>query len=91
MFIHVFLSLNNVNVVAFCDNSVQKQNKIIQTLPVLAPEETISKAEDIYYIIAVQKSIQEVTDQLLQLGVKPDRITFYNAGIDMYLLKEVKD
>lgn len=91
MFIHVFLSLNNVNVVAFCDNSVQKQNKIIQTLPVLAPEETISKTEDIYYIIAVQKSIQEVTDQLLQLGVKPDRITFYNAGIDMYLLKEVKD
>lgn len=88
MFIHVFLSLNNVNVIAFCDNSVQKQNKIIQGLPVLAPEKTIFGTEDVCYIITVQRYIQEATDQLLQLGVTQDRITFYNAGIDMYLLKE---
>lgn len=87
-FIHTFLSLNNVEAVAFCDNNIQKRNEIIQNLPVLAPEETISKKDDACYIITASKYVQEITEQLLQLGVNQNRITFYNAGIDMYLLKE---
>lgn len=87
-FIHTFLSLNNVEVVAFCDNNAQRRNEIIQNLPVLAPEETISKKDDACYIITASKYVQEITDQLLRLGVNQNRITFYNAGIDMYLLKE---
>jgi len=88
MFIHTFLSLNNIDVVAFCDNSTQKQLETIQNLPVLAPEETISKKENACYIITASKYVREITDQLLQLGVEQNQIVFYNAGIDMYLLKE---
>lgn len=88
MFVHAFLSLNNINVIAFCDNSVQKQQSIVQNLSVLTPEESISKVEDACYIITVKKYTSEITEQLLKLGVKQDHISFYDAGIDMYLLKE---
>lgn len=88
MFIHTFLSLNNIDVAAFCDNSIHKQHKTIQNLPVLTPEETLAQKEDSYYIITATKYIQEITHQLIQLGVAQEQITFYNEGIDMYLLKE---
>ncbi len=88
VFIHTFLSLNNIDVIAFCDNNIQKQHRTLQNLPILSPAETLSQKEDSCYIITATKYIQEITQQLIQLGVEQERITFYNGGIDMYLLKE---
>lgn len=90
-FLHFFLHLNNVDVVAFCDNNVEKKGQIIQTISVESPEETLTRKNNAHYIIAVRRYVREIEEQLRKLGVESGRITFYDGEIDRYLLKEIKD
>lgn len=88
-FVHMYLELHGAeNIIAFCDNSKSIQGKVIQTLPVIRPEETIKNGFDAYYIIAAKNHTLEMKKQLIQMGVNPDCIEIYDAGIDIYLLKK---
>lgn len=42
-----------------------------------------------YYVVAVQKYIREIKEQLVGLGVDETHIIPYDIGLDIHLLKEL--
>lgn len=86
MFVHMFLHLHNIEVIAFCDNNSRRWGQKVQTIPVISPNEAVVGESDAFYVAAVKGSVQKITEQLIQLGIEKNRITFYDSEISMYLL-----
>lgn len=86
MFIHMFLHLHNVEVIAFCDNNSRRWGQTVQTIPVISPVEAVTGGSEVFYVAAVKNHIQEIIEQLLRLGIEENRITFYDSEIGTYLL-----
>lgn len=88
-FLHVCLDINGIKTIAYCDNDKDKRKKLIQKIPVLAPEDLVLKEPDAYYVIAgAKRCLREMSEQLIKLGVKEEKIVFYNEGTDIFFLKE---
>ena len=81
MFIHMFLHLHNVEVIAFCDNNSRRWGQTVQTIPVISPVEAVTGGSEVFYVAAVKNHIQEIIEQLLRLGIEENRITFYDSEI----------
>ena len=86
MFLHMFLHLHNIEVIAFCDNNSRRWGQEMQTIPVISPNEAAVGEPDAFYVAAVKGHAREITEQLLQLGIEKNRITYYDSEISMYLL-----
>lgn len=71
------------NVVAFADNDVKKQGTTFENLKVISAEET-AKMEDTD-IIAAGKYAKEIRNQLIQLGVSPERIYIQDEQTKMIM------
>ena len=60
------------NVLALLDNSEEKQNRLIDGIKVLSPEEGISLSFDVIVILSFY--VRAMKEQLLGLGVSEDKI-----------------
>lgn len=89
MFFHICMALAGIGVSVYCDNSEEKRKKQGQAVPIVSPEEAVMKEPNAYYVVAVQKYIREITEQLIGLGVEENHIIPYDIGMDIHLLREL--
>ena len=73
------------DIVALIDNSPAKQNTFIDGLEVLAPEEGIQRNYDVIVILSFY--VKAMKEQLLLLGVRPDKIYHF---FDLHNLLDYK-
>jgi len=82
----------NEMIVALIDNSVDKQGKLIDSVPVVSPEQAIGLEFDAIFIMSFY--VVSMKRQLIELGVEEDKIHhFYDIHDLIYspmLCKEVK-
>lgn len=62
------------NVVAICDNYINKLNRKVSGLLVEEPKETVLKHKSAFYIIANKQKAQEILDQLRDYGISRDSV-----------------
>ncbi|MBE5978964.1 MAG: glycosyltransferase [Paenibacillaceae bacterium] len=62
------------NVVAICDNDINKINREVRGLLVEEPKETVLKHKNAFYVIANRHKPQEILDQLRVSGISPDSV-----------------
>lgn len=65
-------------VVAFCDNNVDKYGKEIRGVPILSVEDAKNKFPNATFIITPKGAENEITRQLVCLGINIDSISFFN-------------
>lgn len=72
------LALNQVirknSIVNICDNSKKKQGQMMETFCILSVEEAVNKCNDEKWIVANKYYSEEIKKQLVELGVKEDKI-----------------
>lgn len=73
------------NILAYCDNNVDVQEKQKYGVGIYSPEKVIRKYPGIKYIIANKNYAEEMKQQLLCLGVKESDILIYSYAIDIRL------
>lgn len=66
------------SVKCFCDNNMNNIGMTIQGQEVLQPKEAFQKYPDAIFVITVINFPVEITAQLIEIGVKPENIIFYN-------------
>ncbi len=69
------LRIYGMEVVAFCDNSIEKQGQKIGKLPILAPAEAVKTYPDAYFIVANKEHWREMREQLMGMGVSGEQIS----------------
>ena len=71
-----FCRENNIKIVAFCDNSIQKQGQKIEDIIIMSPEKIIETyGKDIYFLYAADSMYyNDVKNQLNKLGINDDNI-----------------
>lgn len=90
MFFRVCLALAGIEVSAYCDNDEEKRKQQRQAIPIISPEEAVMKEPNAYYVVAVQKYVQEITGQLSELGIEKSHILIYDSGMDVHLLRALQ-
>ncbi len=85
----VYCNLCNYGISAdriiFCDNNEEKRKEKTFFYQVISPELAYSYYPTAIWLNVVQEKRQEIVDQLIDLGIKEDRIiNYYNKGIDYY-------
>lgn len=75
-----------VQTVACLDNNSEKQGTIWNGIPVLAPEQVV--ALDYDYVVIASQFLEPIRDQLLGLGVRPEKILPMYPGHYSWLLRQ---
>jgi glycosyltransferase involved in cell wall biosynthesis len=65
------------NIDAFADNNRTKWGSECAGVPVISPEVCVRKYPDDSYLIANKMHYQEITEQLLELGIAGDHISYW--------------
>ena len=63
----------------YCDKDEKKQKEGFMGLPVLSPEELISKSDDVYVVVNTANYHCEIVDFLISNGFKKDKIFDFGA------------
>lgn len=71
------LSLRNINVIGYVDNDKTKWNSIVYNTQVLSLDECIEKYKHGYYFVASKLCALDIKKQLMELGVKEEKIVIY--------------
>jgi len=66
------------SVKCFCDNNKSCMGMMIEGKEVLLPKAAFQKYPDAIFVITVINFPVEITVQLIEMGVKPENIIFYN-------------
>lgn len=74
------------SVAAFCDSQKALWGTSIEGIPVLPPEEAVKQYPNAVYLLAGKGHGEEMRLRLEGLGIKPEGIFTYTAGIDTALL-----
>lgn len=86
-FVYCLLKNAGVDVpVCFCDNDIQKQGTTYMNAPVLSVEEASFNNSDTLYIIANRKIDQNMSQQLMDLGVEKSKIYVWMLDTDILML-----
>ena len=80
-------SVDQKNLVAYCDNAKGAQGSVCQGVPVLSPEEATCLYPDAIYVIAGRRDEKEMRDKLRENGIKEECIYTYTGGFDTEILK----
>ena len=88
-FFRMCLALTGIEVLAYCDNNEKKRNEQGLDISIITPESAVMNEPNAYYVVAVQKYIREIKEQLVGLGVDETHIIPYDIGLDIHLLKEL--
>ena len=77
--IYNLLRLCKIKVNAYCDNSLEKQGKILDNIAIFSPFEAIKNYPNSHFMIANKNHYTEIKKQLTDMGVKDELI--YNGDI----------
>ena len=67
-------SLLGIKIIAFCDNSINNQGKIIDNLKVLSPSQAVENYNNAYFFVANRLHYKDIKQQLLQMGINENSI-----------------
>ena len=97
--IYNLLCLYKIKLNAYCDNSLNKQGKFIDDIPILSPSDAVKNYPNSRFIIANQNHYEEMKNQLLDMGVENKAIykkdisqeIFTSFFTFMYLYRDMKN
>ncbi len=70
------------NIVAFCDNSSERWGGRYMGYEILPPEEAVRRYPDAHYLIANKKSPEEIAKQLLDQGIRKEKMSIYKLPMN---------
>lgn len=86
-YLYALLKKKDVHeIVAFCDNSVDKQNTMRLGLKILSFEQATSMYSDALFVIGNNHYSPDIRKQLIDLGIDARNIWVYNYGNDWLML-----
>ena len=62
----------------FCDNNPQKQGEVKFGLDILSPTDAVTRFKEAYFVITLWNHTRAAKVQLLQLGIREDKIVIFN-------------
>lgn len=68
------LRLFGVNVICFCDNSVDGVEKLLDGIRVISPKRAVSECTNAFFATANAKAYLEMQQQLIRMGISESRI-----------------
>lgn len=75
------------SVIAYCDNNEKLWDVSIQGVPVLSPADAAHQYPDAIYIISNRRDVEEMRQQLKNLGVADECICRYEVTMDLQLFQ----
>lgn len=86
------------NILAFCDNDVQKQGEVYQGIPVISVESALENSSSVF-IISSQRFYKAIESQLIHMGVDEWKIiryfvknqAYYHNLSELYYDKEAEE
>jgi len=85
---HYFMN-SEANIIAYIDNSIDKQGTYINNIPVYSPESLENLVYD--YVIIMSSFVDEMKDQLISLNVPSEKIVVWGSKIQKYLQKNQRE
>lgn len=67
-----------INVTAFCDNDLKKQNSEVCGIDVLSPMRVLERYPEAFFLVANKVDGDMILEQLKSMGISADRILYYN-------------
>ena len=85
-YIHILLeTYRKGQTCAFCDNNKLLWNTVVQGVEVIEPKQVVKDYPDAQYVIA-SKKVEDISIQLLELGIGKKQICTYECDYDLKLL-----
>ncbi len=78
------IDLDN-KVLAFADNSLEKQGLCLDKTEVISVEKAVSFDEDIIYLVVIEKYFDDIKNQLIKLGVSDKNILLFGIYERIFL------
>lgn len=72
------------NIVALCDNNMEKWGETSYGHKIVSPEEAVRKYPDAHYVIAKLNNQEEIINQLIDSGISEDRISIYKLPLNAF-------